>query len=279
MGNGFSHLLPAHANEKHANPGGRDALSTAIKKIMPEPLLTKNKLDFPELLNVRDLGGYPTRDGAETLWKSLLRSDEANRLTPQGAKALMDYGVRTVIDLRFAHEAQERPNTAQLDRARLNCVYICLCGGEGDEWRSFYKRGESREKWNCAIIEESRTHIRDVMRAIAEAPEGGILFHCVSGKDRTGLIAALLLALADVRPDAIEQDYTVSTENLRDAYIGDKTGAEREKVLHRVYCPGEQIHNMLAHLDERHGGVAGYLRAIGLSDDEIGRIRARLRES
>jgi protein-tyrosine phosphatase len=236
----------------------------------------KNNLNFPQLLNVRDLGGYPTRDGRETKWKSVLRADELNRLTAEGAAALMEYGVRTVIDLRFPHEARERPNLAELDASRLNCIHICLCGGDSEAWKTFYHKGGSKDMWNCAILEDSKEPIGAVMRAIAHAPAGGVLFHCVSGKDRTGIIASLLLAIADVEPAAIERDYTISTDNLRDAYIGSKTGEEREAVLHRVHCPAEQIHNMLAHLDKRYSGVTGYFHEIGLTADEASQLKNRL---
>jgi protein-tyrosine phosphatase len=191
----------------------------------------------------------------------------------------MKYGVRTVIDLRFPHEAEERPNLAELDASQLHCVHICLCGGDGEAWKTFYHKGGSKEMWNCAILEDSKAPICAVMRAIAEAPAGGVLFHCVSGKDRTGIIASLLLAIADVEPDAIERDYTISAENLRDAYIGSKTGEEREAELRRVHCPAEQIHNMLDHLDKRYSGVAGYFREIGLSTDEISSLKNRLIET
>jgi protein-tyrosine phosphatase len=239
--------------------------------------MTSDKLNFPDLLNVRDLGGQPTCDGGRTRWKSLLRADELNRLTPAGVQALMDYGVRTVIDMRFPHETQERPYRAALDASRLICIHICLCGG--GEWKTFYQKGGCKEMWNCAVIEDSKVQICAVMRAIADASGGGVLFHCVSGKDRTGLIAALLLALADVEPKAIERDYTITTENLRGPYLNFLSHKKPEAVLEQIRCPAAQIHNMLAHLEERYAGIAGYLKEIGLTPDEIERIRGRLRGS
>jgi protein-tyrosine phosphatase len=239
---------------------------------------TTNKLEFPQLFNVRDLGGYPTVDGQQTKWKSLLRADELNRLTPEGVEALIDYGVRTVIDMRFPHETRERSYLSELDHSQLHCIHICLWGGEGDDWKSFYEKGGAKEHWNCAILEESKQPIAAVMKAIADARDGGVLFHCVSGKDRTGLIASLLLALADVEPQAIEFDYTVTKENLREPYLELLKHKTREAVLDQIRCPGEQVHNMLAHLNERYGGANGYLQSIGLSPAEVARIRGRLRD-
>ena len=106
--------------------------------------------------------------------------------------------------------------------------------------------------------------------------EEPLLFHCVAGKDRTGLIAALLLALADVEPEAIAADYAASTSHLTDAYMLRYAGLERAEILEALRCPEEGVHNMLAYLAQ-YGGAAGYLGAIGLADATISRLRARLR--
>src|SRR3989475_858265 len=67
-------------------------------------------LHFPNLLNARDLGGYPTVDGAQTSWRSLVRADDLAQLTAQGVRALADYGVETVVDLRWPEEAALHPS-------------------------------------------------------------------------------------------------------------------------------------------------------------------------
>jgi protein tyrosine/serine phosphatase len=115
-----------------------------------------------------------------------------------------------------------------------------------------------------------------VLNVIADAAAEPLLFHCVAGKDRTGLVAALLLALADVEPDAIAADYAASTRHLTDAYLLRYPDLEREEIFEALRCPEEGVHNMLAYLAQ-YGGAAGYLRVIGLSDARIARLRARLR--
>ncbi len=112
---------------------------------------------------------------------------------------------------------------------------------------------------------------------IAAAPPAPLLFHCVAGKDRTGLIAALLLALADVTPQAIARDYSISSENLRDGYLQAlRRQLIRERIVEALRCPEEGAHNMLKFLAEA-GGVRVYLAQIGLSEEQIARLRARLR--
>ncbi|MBV8308555.1 MAG: tyrosine-protein phosphatase [Gammaproteobacteria bacterium] len=127
------------------------------------------------------------------------------------------------------------------------------------------------------VLEHVRAELRTVLGFIAAAPPEPLLFHCVAGKDRTGLIAALLLALADATPAAIAHDYAVSAENLRDGYLRRYPDADRERILEALRCPEEGAYNMLEFL-ERSGGVRAYLEQIGLSAAEIVRLRARLRD-
>jgi protein-tyrosine phosphatase len=143
------------------------------------------------------------------------------------------------------------------------------------EWASL-SGACSKEMWKCAVLEHTRPQLKDVLEIIAAAADEPLLFHCVAGKDRTGLIAALLLALADVEPEAIAADYAASTLHLTDAYMLRYAGLERTEIMEALRCPEEGVHNMLAYLAQ-YGGAAGYLGAIGLGDATISRLRARLR--
>ena len=111
---------------------------------------------------------------------------------------------------------------------------------------------------------------------IADSSPGPLLFHCVAGKDRTGIIAALLLAVADVTPDAIARDYAMSTVRLRDAYLQRYAREGAEEVLENVRCPEEGVYNMLAYLKQARG-IHTYLAGIGLAKKQIAQLRAKLR--
>jgi len=233
------------------------------------------KPTFPNLLNIRDLGGHPTRSGETTRWKALLRSDELERLTVEGAQALLDYGVSTIIDLRWPIEATSRPSLFQTTPGEVRYLNISLLGESETAWQAIRPK-VTKEMWSCVILDYLQSEIYAVMRAIAEAPASGILFHCQSGKDRTGIIAALLLAVAGVEPEAIADDYALTTDNLREAYLAAAPPEEHAEVLERVRCPPEQIHNMLAHLEDNYGGPLGYLQKIGLKENEITKIKQKL---
>lgn len=235
---------------------------------------TSPALEFSSLLNARDLGGHPTVDGERTRRRSLLRSDDLAQLTPRGLRSLVDYGVETVLDLRWPEEIALQPSpVAQVPG--LGYRSISLLADSPAQWRRL--GGEcAKERWNCAVLEHLQPQLRQVLQAIAAAPSGTLLFHCVAGKDRTGIIAAVLLTLADVRPEAIAADYAASSERLRDAYLARYCDCDQDAIIEAVRCPEEGVYNMLAWL-ETAGGVRAYLRRIGLGTVEIDRLRCRLR--
>ncbi|MGQ0835619.1 MAG: tyrosine-protein phosphatase [Gammaproteobacteria bacterium] len=236
----------------------------------------RRELSFPALLNARDLGGYQTLDGARTRWRSLLRADDLGQLTPDGVQALEEFGVETVVDLRWPEEVSASPSPVARELPHIRYQRIALLGRTEAEWRALSTECP-KELWKCVVLDQSRTELREVLRTIAAASPGPLLFHCVAGKDRTGIIAALLLTLADVVPDAIAYDYAVSTERLRDAYLRCYPDLEPEEILEALRCPEEGVHHMLEYLAGL-GGIRAYLELIGLHADEITQLRARLRE-
>jgi protein-tyrosine phosphatase len=233
------------------------------------------RLNFPRLLNARDLGGLRTRKGEWTREKALLRTDDLYSLTREGARALLAYGVTTVIDLRWPEELERRPTPFRAKDGKVHYTHISLLDGSEKAWGS-KAPGVPKERWNCVVLDYSRREIVEVLRGVADAPPGVVLFHCAAGKDRTGVIAAMLLAAADVELSEIAADYAISTEYIRDAYLARHPRESWGAVLEDVRCPPEQILNMIAHLDSHYGGTLAYLRESGLTSGEIARIRSRL---
>jgi protein-tyrosine phosphatase len=234
------------------------------------------RLEFPELLNARDLGGCPTADGQVTRWRSLLRADDLAQLNDAGLAALRDYGVATVLDMRWPDEAQRYPSRVRAALPAVRYLHLPLLTASEDEWRR--RSGEvSKESWTCVALQQVRGELRQVLSAIAGASPGPLLFHCVAGKDRTGLVAALMLAIADVTPQAIASDYAESGENLRDGYLKRYAAADRARILEAIRCPEQGAHNLLQFLAAA-GGVSAWLRRLGLSRTQVAALRARLRE-
>ena len=205
----------------------------------------------------------------------MLRADDLAQLDAAGLQALADYGVRTILDLRWPEEAERHPSPVPGALPRVRYKRISLLNHTEDEWR-LRSRDAAKELWKCVVLEHVRHELRQVLSFIAAAPPEPLLFHCVAGKDRTGLVAALLLTLADATPQDIARDYAESAENLRAGYLERYADTAPERILEALRCPEEGALNMLSFL-ERAGGVQAYLAHIGLTAEEIAHLRARLR--
>lgn len=248
---------------------------------MTEPNeLVERRLPWDGSVNIRDLGGYPITGGGHTRWNSLVRADNLTNLTPAGRDALLAYGVKTIVDLRYPAELTVHPNpfaNGRLDEPTYH--HISLLGETTlDEEDNLF--ASSRHEWHVRLFDKRAENIAEVMRAIAHAQQGGVLFHCFAGKDRTGVVAALLLDLAGVSHDLIAEDYNLSETYLHSrnaewlASIADPD--ERARLAPLSACPTDVMLYALDHLSTRYGGTAGYVRAIGLNEGEIATLRTRI---
>lgn len=160
------------------------------------------------LANARDLGGLHRQNGLLTPLGVFIRAERLDRVDAEGWESLHAYGIRTVIDLR-------RPKEAIGDvPASLTHVHADLDGDEADFWAEYEADGRwGTPLYYLAHLRELPHRLADVLRAIATADEGGILFHCSAGWDRTGLVTAVLLRSLDVTVDAAVADYLMSFEN------------------------------------------------------------------
>ena len=236
------------------------------------------------LLNVRDLGGHPTEDGGETRFDEIVRADTVRRLSAEGWQALLDYGIRTIVDLRMDEERQADP-PAELP---VTVAHVPFLEDDDDVFREVEEaaatapdQAASTRDVYLIFLERFRPNVAAGITAIADATEGGVVVHCMGGKDRTGLATALLLRMSGVGIEDIAADYALSEERLRsrhDAWLAEaESEAERER-LRRIYAtPAESMTAVLEELERRYGNVEGYLRTGGAPADIGERVRARLR--
>ena len=130
--------------------------------------------------NARDLGGLPTVDGSETRWQVVIRSDLLSRLTEQGQRALLDYGVRTIIDLRAPQEAQAEPSaftTATTD-LRMPTYLNLPIEKYYPHVSALISKAETRAEVYCIILDHYPDAVVVIMQAIANAQPGGVVIHC-----------------------------------------------------------------------------------------------------
>lgn len=227
--------------------------------------------------NVRDLGGYPSAAG-ETRWGTLFRADALHSLSAEDQQRLRARGVRTVIDLRHSAETSAQPNVfAEAEDIRYHNIPIFRAAVSGQQsvqtpdLRTIYRY----------IVEDCRDGLTEVLTTIADAEEGGVLFHCTAGKDRTGIVAALLLDLAGVAAETIADDYALTTGAM--AHIRPKLlarvreeGGSVEQMDRLLSSHREDMLDFMGYLYQRYSGAAHYIREIGLTDEQIARLQRRL---
>lgn len=240
-------------------------------------------LDWPTCYNIRDLGGLPTTDGRHTRVGAFIRADTPARLTADGRQMLLDHGVRTIIDLRAPNEAAEWPSPFANQSAPHMPSYLNL------PLEKFYPhvgklivQAEHRAQVYCIMLDHYPDCMAHILRAMINAAPGPILFHCHSGKDRTGVVAALLLGLAGVPDELIAADYALSQERLMPVYAQDVRragGADKVGFWGRPTVTPEMMFYLLDHLQSQYGGVRGYLKQVGLSEPELAILAARMLES
>lgn len=235
-------------------------------------------------VNVRDLGGLPTEAGGSTRLGEVVRSDNVRKLTDAGWRALAAHGVTRIVDLRWPEElAEDAPRDVDVE-----VVHVSVLGerfdpeyvAELDAHLHSVDDAAEHYVWSYLdFLERGRERFGRALAAIADA-EGTVVVHCAGGKDRTGLVSALLLRLAGVAPATIAADYARSGPNLAEstrAWI-EAAPDERERRKRELLAPtpAEAMERVLAELERRYGDVASYLRAAGLDAAHVARLKDRL---
>ncbi|MFC1437883.1 tyrosine-protein phosphatase [Streptacidiphilus sp. N1-10] len=248
--------------------------------------MTTRHIAFDRLYNFRDLGGYAAADGRTVRWGRLYRSDSLGKLTPGGAdhRRFLALGVRTVIDLRYPWEIERAgrvPEQPGLEYHNLSIEHRpydqAAIDPDVDPWRHLADR-------YAEVAEDGVKEIRQALDLIAAAnrPDGGpLVFHCASGKDRTGLIAALVLILLGVGEDDVLADFA-RTELATDRLLADYRAAHPDR--DRIWpgygrAPAAVMRHVLDDLGAAYGSVSGYAtERLGVEPELVDALRAGLLE-
>ena len=206
----------------------------------------------------------------------LVRSDSIAHLTPTGREAMTAYGVTTIIDLRSGSEVMTSPNpfangsgseVTYLNLPLVDDSMMVRLGDAIDMYGRYLMMLERRQQAFCEIF-----------NAVAAA-DGTVVFHCFAGKDRTGLVAAMLLSLAGVAPGAIAADFAETDAQLTKKYqewLAAAAPERRKEMREDLQCPPERMLGVLDHLNAKWGGAGAYLEAAGLEPAKIDRLRSIL---
>lgn len=225
---------------------------------------------FENILNCRDIGGYPCEDG-ETKFGRFIRCGIVDTPEDWEIERLEQLNIRTTIDLRGTYEAEEMP--LKLERIEGADVYslplfeinVATNEGMGLNLAQIYE----------VIIENYKESIAKVLNVIADAKEGAILYNCFFGKDRTGILTMLLLSIAGVSREDIVADYQQTYTYVK-AYIESHRDLLWDSNSEKHYSLPETMEAVIDRIEEKYGSVINYIRSTGISDETIAKIKDRL---
>jgi protein-tyrosine phosphatase len=227
------------------------------------------RLPLKKAYNVRDLGGYAGTGKKQTRFHAFLRTDDLSETTKEDQEFLKAYGVTAALDLRSKDEAENYPNPFRED-PEVNYINIPFITEDIQDVRKLQEFGFHVPKFYIDLI-ELHEYVYQIMTFIAKQ-KGCVLFHCMAGKDRTGVTAMLLLGLAGVAKEDIVANYQVTRtylENYVDLHL-------REELKDLEYSRPEWIAEAYDYLIETYGSFEDYLLAVGLSQKTIKKVKRHL---
>ena len=258
--------------------------------------MTDRWIELEGLVNMRDLGGLPTRDGGHTASGRLIRSDNLQDLSDADVTRLVDeLGVTDVVDLRTETEVHlEGPGPLRRVESLTHHHHSLIAEKHDDDtervaeealvlpWRDEEKRRDARfwADHYLGYLSARPDSVSAALRVVAEA-EGAAVVHCAAGKDRTGTVVAMALDVAGVPHDEIVADYVLTAERIeaiidrlrpRPAYGEALAKQELGEQVPRA----ESIETILRALEDGYGGSAGWLLAHGWDEADVERLRVRL---
>jgi protein-tyrosine phosphatase len=235
--------------------------------------LVDRTLSWDGLYNVRDLGGHPTPQGA-TRFGAVVRSEGLTLISEAGRAALLDYGIQTIVDLRSPREAGEEVHPL---RSLPGYRSLPLLDDRAIEDVDDIPDVADAYRY---MVDRRAAQIAEILRTMAASPAPQLV-HCRAGKDRTGVVVALLLANAGADRGSIVADYAVSDEALTPLYeiwvreAGEDAGPARER-MRRYPSRPEAMEALFEHLDTNYGGTRPYLHSSGLSEPELASLASLL---
>ena len=238
------------------------------------------KIPLEGSFNFRDLGGYPTRDGASVRWRRMFRADGLQSLTSTDVAHLRDeLRLSAVIDLRSTSELTN-DGRGLLAETRIAFHHVPFFDGSRSEQQQM-PADLTLAQMYIGMIERASEPIARAIRVLSETePGASAVYHCAAGKDRTGVLSAILLSLLGVDEELIVADYALSQDSMDKVIerLDSLRGYDdmwQELPPETLHAKPETMRGLLDQMNERWGGVEGYVRGIGIGDRELNRLRER----
>jgi len=231
-------------------------------------------------VNFRDLGGYATLDGRRTRWRVLFRADGLSELSQTDFSVMRDLGIRTVVDLRSGHEVEQSRFDVEAHPVDFHHFPFIDQLPDVEQWdrRPGLLGAQYKE-----MLDDAAPQIIGALEVLTAPDSRPAVFHCTAGKDRTGLLSALVLSLLGVPEETVVADYALSgeaMERLRAKLIV-KYPDSKDTItdIDEVFSanPANMV-NLFAYLRERYGSVTEYAVTVGVPDAVVARLREELLE-
>jgi protein-tyrosine phosphatase len=262
-----------HDRTDPALPSSRVSTAPALQRF----------LELDGVFNFRDLGGYRTADGRSVRWRTLFRADALGRLTPDDVEAIRPLGLRTVVDLRTQRELDER-GRFPVDSHPVTFHHLAVIDETWDQEaarRENLPAHEFLHRAYSAMLVEGGARFASAFELLAAPGALPAVFHCAAGKDRTGLLAMLVLGSLGVRRDEIVDDYALTQASMARFLDTMRTDPERAALIDAAppafFAADPQAIGMVVDdLEREHGSVREYARSIGVADEVLARLDAAL---
>lgn len=237
---------------------------------------TRRHVPFERWFNVRDLGGYPTRDGRTVAWQRFYRAGAPSRMSEADVERARTLGVTTILDLRRDDEAQRDETDAAATLGATYRRHSILPAAEPFDLAA--TTGISAERY-LSYLEVGGAAFRAAFEVLGDPASYPVVVHCSAGKDRTGVVSAMTLELLGVPRATIEADYAMTNLERERAIAywqvrgGWFTKATPAQIDYALSVPPEAISGFLDGLREQYGGAEAYLRSVGVPSEAIAGLR------
>lgn len=241
------------------------------------------RLPLENLYNARDLGGYITKDKKVTKWFRFLRTDDLHHASAADQKYLKEYGVTTVIDLRSKNELATNPNPFKDDTEidYHNCSLLVGDATKPNEemMKKMLEGGNVLGNMYLGMLQQAQPTIKEIFEIIGES-KGTVLYHCTAGKDRTGVISALLLGLAGASSADIVNNYIETYHYLNESPFihQNNTNLQLSEEMLRIKesflnSDAKNMEMLLKYIHDNYGTIPEYLTKIGIEKKILNKIK------
>lgn len=218
--------------------------------------------------NVRDLGGICTRDNKITKFHTFIRGNKLSNLTEKDNELLKKYGITDIIDLRGKYSIQNNfISDDNINKKYFTLHHIPLSNKEIDDFINENLNSVNFDYGDGYILLlKNKEKIREIFKVLVNS-DGGVLFHCTAGKDRTGVISALILSICGVDENDIIANYEVTY-----TYVQNEDFLEKYQ-KHFRYSKEQYMKTFLDKLKEKYGTSENYLLDCGITEEEINKLK------